>query len=72
MNDYVKEKLIKSIIEADLIIEEINNQQWENKFLRILMIIIILGLGFFMTKMYYESKENRMTHYKSILSNIHL
>ena len=57
MNGYVKEKLIKSIIEADLIIEEINNQQWENKFLRILMIIIILGLGFFMTKMYYKSKE---------------
>ena len=57
MKDYVKEKLIKSIIEADLIIEEINNQQWENKFLRILMIIIILGLGFFITRVYYESRE---------------
>ena len=64
MNGYVKEKLIKSIIEADLIIEEINNQQCENKFLRILMIIIIIGLGFFMTRVYYESNENRMTHYK--------
>lgn len=64
MNDYVKEKLIKSIIETDLIIEEINNQQCENKFLRILMIIIIIGLGFFMTRVYYESNENRMTHYK--------
>ena len=56
MNDYVKEKLIKSIIETDLIIEEINNQQCENKFLRILMIIIIIGLGFFMTRVYYESR----------------
>lgn len=56
MNDYVKEKLIKSIVEADLIIEEISNQQWENKFLRILMMIIILGLGFFMTRVYYESR----------------
>lgn len=60
----LKKKLIKSIIEADLIIEEINNQQWENKFLRILMMIIILGLGFFMTRVYYEKKENRMTYYK--------
>lgn len=57
MKDYVKEKLIKSIIEADLIIDEINNQQWENKFLRISMIIIILGLGFFMTRVYYESRR---------------
>jgi len=56
MKDYVKEKLIKSIIEADLIIEEINNQQWENKFLRILMIITILGLGFFITNVYYENR----------------
>ena len=31
MTDFIKEKLIKSILEADLIIEEINNKDWKNK-----------------------------------------
>ena len=43
MNDYIKEKFIKSIIEVNTNYRK--NQQSENKFLRITIIIIIIGLG---------------------------
>lgn len=41
MNEYIKEKLIKSILEADLIIEEINNKDWKNKIIFTFIILII-------------------------------
>lgn len=41
MNDFIKEKLIKSILEADLIIEEINNNDWNKKIIFTFIIIII-------------------------------
>jgi len=57
MNDYIKDKLIESIIEADLIIDEINNQYWENKWLRLIFIILILSFGFFIIRVYYEEQR---------------
>ena len=41
MTDFIKEKLIKSIIEADLIINEINKNDLNNKILYTSIIIIL-------------------------------
>ncbi len=57
MTDYIKDKLIKSILEADLIIDEINNKYWEDKITRITLIILFLFVCYFLIKSYFESKE---------------
>ena len=57
MTDYIKDKLIKSILEADLIIDEINNKYWEDKIIRIIGYICFFGLCIFLIKSYHEDKE---------------
>jgi hypothetical protein len=57
MTDYIKEKLIKSILEADLIIEEINNKDWNKKII-FTFIIIILFFSFFSLLIKYISKSS--------------
>jgi len=57
MTDFIKEKLIKSIIEADLIINEINKNDLNNKILYT-SIIIILFIVFWMLLIKYISKSS--------------
>ena len=58
MTDFIKEKLIKSILEADLIIEEINNKDWNKKII-FTFIIIILFFSLFSLLIKYISKSSR-------------
>ena len=57
MTDFIKEKLIKSILEADLIIEEINNNDWNKKII-FTFIIIIIFFSLFSLLIKYISKSS--------------
>lgn len=57
MTDFIKEKLIKSILEADLIIEEINNKDWNKKII-FTFIIIIIFFSLFSLLIKYISKSS--------------
>jgi hypothetical protein len=57
MENFIKEKLIKSILEADLIIKESNNKYWEDKITKIAFVIIFLGVCIFFIKSYFHTKQ---------------
>ncbi len=46
MDEHIKEKLIKSILEADLIIGEINNNYWNNMIMIMIVSILFMFLIF--------------------------
>jgi len=57
MENFIKEKLIKSILEADLIIKESNNKYWEDKITKIAFVIIFFGVCIFFIKSYFDTKQ---------------
>jgi|LakMenE18May11ns_1017448.scaffolds.fasta_scaffold8842160_1 hypothetical protein len=60
MDNCFRNKIIKSIIECDLILEELNNYKHQDLDFSILLVSLILLFGFLLIE-FFKSKDKRNT-----------